>query len=140
MYPKFFLIVLFAAFLMMSCSACKIDKGEQNKMSLEKSSGDKLPLVGNPDLSPGTVKISSLISSITNDDSEIITLTIEEILGRGSSAPVISSGQSVSIKISSEQKEKILSFPSLVTLIIKPLPSGRGMEESNIWRLISIEK
>lgn len=139
MKPKFFLIFLFTAFLVISCSSCKIDKGDQNKMSLEKSSGDKLPLVGNPALPPGTVKVNSLISSITGDDPNIITLTIEKILGRGSSAPVISSGQSVSIRLNSEQKEKILSLPNHVNLIIKSLPSGRGMEGAKIWKLISIE-
>lgn len=141
MYPKFFLIFLFTAFLVVSCSSCKIDKDDQNKMSLEKSNGDKMPLVGNPALPPGTVKVNSLISSITDDDTNIITITIEKILGRGSSAPVISSGQSVSIKLNSEQREKILSFPNHVDLIIKPLPSGRGMEGTNIniWQLISIE-
>lgn len=140
MYPKYFIILLFALLFLISCSSCKSGEGDLNKNNLEKVSEQKMKLVGNPQLSPGTVKIKSLISSIKDDNTNIINVIVEDVLGYGSSAPVVGSKESISIKLTTEQKENILAGGNSVNLVIKQLPAGRGMEESNIWQLISIEK
>ena len=136
---KSFIVLLCTTLLIISCSSCKSGENQQSKDNLKKTGEEKMPFVGNPSLSPGTVKIKSLISSIKSDDSNIITLRIEDVLGYGQSAPVINKSEIVSIKLTNAQKEKILSSSDNLDLIIKVLPSGRGMEGSNIWQLITIE-
>ena len=108
----------------------KLEKVKDSKISPSEQS--KLP--------PGSVKVRTLANSIQIGENGIANIIIDGVLGYGSSTPVISKSETVSVKINDKQKEKILDNSDSLIFVIKKQLSGRGEENSNIWKLISIEE
>jgi NAD(P)H-hydrate repair Nnr-like enzyme with NAD(P)H-hydrate epimerase domain len=107
---------------------------------LEKVNDTKLKALKNSKLSPGSVKVRVLTSSIVIDQNGLMNIIVDGVLGYGPATPVISKSDSLTLKVNDSQKEKILKNDENVILVIKNLPSGRGEETNNIWKLISIEE
>ena len=140
MYLKSILVILFLGLITISCSSCKVDKEENGSENLEKVNDLKYKAMKNAKLPPGSVKVRSLINSITIDNNNLMNIVIDGVLGYGTAAPVIGKGENLTFKVSDDQKEKILKNTKNIVLILKNKPSGRGEETTDNWQLISIEE
>ena len=140
MHFKSILLLLFFSLLFISCSSCKTEKDDKMGDKLEKVTDTKIRSSEHSKLSPGTVKIRTLANSIQIVENGLANIVIGDVLGYGSSSPVVSKSETVRIKFNDKQKEKIIDNSDSLIFIIKKRPSGRGEEDSNIWQLILIEE
>lgn len=140
MHFKSILLLLIFSLLFISCSSCKTEKEDKMEDKLEKVTDSKISPSEHSKLPPGSVKVRTLASSIQIGKDGLANIIIDGVLGYGSSSPVVSKSETISIKINDKQKEKIIDNSDSLVFIIKKRPSGRGEEDSNIWQLILIEE
>ena len=140
MHFKLILLLFFFSLLLISCSSCKTEKDDKMGDKLEKVTDIKIRPSEHSKLPPGTVKVRTLTNSIKIGENGLANIIIDGVLGYGSSTPVISKSETVSVKINDKQKEKIIDNNDSLIFIIKKRPPGRGEEDSNIWQLILIEE
>ncbi len=126
MYLKSILGILFLSLIIISCSSCK--NGKENTMgeNLEKTNDSKFNALKESKLPPGTVKVRTLVNSITIDNNGLMNIVVDGVMAYGTASPVISKSESLTIKVNDDQKEKILQNTENVVLILKNQPSGRG--------------
>lgn len=134
------MVLLFLSLVIISCSSCRNDKADKESDNFEKVRDSKLKSLENSKLPPGSVKVRALINSVKIDDNDLMNLVVDSVLGYGAAAPVISKGESLSLKVNEDQKKKILQNTENVVLIFKNRPSGRDEGTTNNWQLISIEE
>ena len=140
MKPKILVFITLAVLLLISCSSCKSEKEKVEEESTELSAEQKRKFLPPKKLPPGSAKIKTSASSLAlNDENNTIQITVDKVLGYGSSSPVINKTEKISVKLSDSQKTKISSLDGEIVLVVKNIPGAAVNERTDSWKLISIE-
>lgn len=133
---RHFTLLIVIAGIMCSCGTSKNKKNNQQPepdSSVKTDTMDFRPPPTGPGLPPGTARITGMIVSMSDPDgkAEIKVLSVDEY---GSSTPVIASGTTIQVSVSSSLKEKLNENKKIVCLLNYQQVLGSGKNQPN-WTL-----